>query len=413
MRQSYSLYELNEYIRRVISLNFAESIWVNCEISQVKEVRGNVYLDLVYHDEKSGELTAQISANIWYKSFLFLKSKLGDLLPAILKEGIHVLLKVQVEYNERYGLKLSIVDIDPAFTIGQMEMNRQKIIQKLINEDWIHRNKSLAIPDVIQRIAVISSSSAAGYIDFNKHLQQNNYGYQFLITLYEAAMQGMNTEREVCNALRSISASGKQYDVILIIRGGGAKLDLAWFDNYNIGVEIAKSKTPIITGIGHDIDETVADIVANTSLKTPTAVADFIIRQNETFEGNIIRMTQNIQQISQRIVRQEVILLNKTFQMLAMLPREIVRKHQLQINQFVQQCFSATSQIIQRHKEALAHNERQMHLVNPENILKKGYAIVRQKDHVISKAKYNTSDTVQITFHDGSIEIKPTKKATS
>ena len=410
MRQSYSLYELNEYIRRVISLNFTESVWVNCEISQIKEVRGNVYLDLVCHDDKTGEITAQISANIWYKSYLFLKNKLGELLPAILKEGIHVLLKVQVEFNERYGLKLSIEDIDPAFTIGQMEMNRQKIIQKLTNEGWIHRNKALEIPGVIQKIAVISSSNAAGYIDFNKHLQQNNYGYQFRVTLYEAAMQGMNTEREVCNALRTITASGKQYDVILIIRGGGARLDLTWFDNYNIGVEIAKSKIPVITGIGHEIDETVADIVANTSLKTPTAVADFIIRQNETFEGNIIRMTQTIQHISRRFVRQEVILLNKTIQVLAMLPKEIVRKHHLQINQFVQQCIATAALKIQRHKEALAYNERQMHLVNPDNILKKGYAIVRQNDQVISKVNYNASDAVQITFHDGAIEIQPTKK---
>ncbi|MCZ2102180.1 MAG: exodeoxyribonuclease VII large subunit [Chitinophagales bacterium] len=410
MRQSYSLYELNEYIRRVISLNFSEPIWVNCEISQVKQVKGNVYLDLVYHDEKSGEITAQISANIWYKSFLFLKNKLGELLPSILKEGIHVLLKVQVEFNERYGLKLSIEDIDPAYTIGQMELTRQKILQQLTNEGWIDKNKAHFMPDVIQKIAIISSSQAAGYIDFTKHLQSNVYGYKFQTTLYEAAMQGMNTEKEVCNALRAIDSASVSYDIILIIRGGGSKLDLSWFDNYNIGVEIAKSKIPVITGIGHEIDETVADIVANLSLKTPTAVADFIIRQNEDFEGKIIGLTQSILQSSQRIIKHEEILLHKTIQILALLPSEIVRKHHLQIDFLFNQCFLAGKQKIQRHKNQLAFNEQQIQLMNPNNILKKGYAIVRQNEHVISKSEYQSGIATQISFHDGVIEIPPSKK---
>ncbi|MBP9055102.1 MAG: exodeoxyribonuclease VII large subunit, partial [Saprospiraceae bacterium] len=162
MPSSYSLYELNEYIRRVIALNFAEPIWVNAEISQIKEVRGNVYMDLVYHDDQTNEIKAQISAGIWFKSYLFLKNKLGALLPSLLSEGTHVLLKVQVEFTERYGMKLIVEDIDPSFTIGQMEMNRQKILQKLFDEGLTHQNKLTKLPPVIQRIAVISSDNAAG-----------------------------------------------------------------------------------------------------------------------------------------------------------------------------------------------------------------------------------------------------------
>ncbi|HRO07658.1 MAG TPA: exodeoxyribonuclease VII large subunit [Saprospiraceae bacterium] len=408
MRQSYSLFELNEYVRRVISLNFPEPIWVNCEISQIKEVKGNVYLDLIYHNEDTGEITAQISANIWYKSFLFLKNKLGEILPSILKEGIHVLLKVQVEFNERYGLKLVIEDIDPAFTIGQMEIQRQKIIQKLTNEGWIDLNKQIKLPNVIQRVAVISALNAAGYKDFTTHLHQNANGYAFRIDLYNAAMQGQNTEREVCAMLQKIGASEIHYDAVLIIRGGGSKIDLSWFDNYNIGVEIARCPYPVITGIGHEIDNTVADIVANTYLKTPTAVADFLININETFESNVNWLVQSIQQIGQRQVKQEEILLNKTIQILALLPSEIIRTHYQSVDQVMKQCFTHTKLLIQKHRNTLDFNEKSISLLNPANVLRKGYAIIRQSNTIIdSKIKYKTSSETCIEFHDGQIIVKP------
>lgn len=406
MRQSYSLYELNEYVRRVISLNFPEPIWVNCEISQIKEVRGNVYLDLIYHDENSGDITAQISANIWYKSHLFLKNKLGELLPSILKEGIHVLIKVQVDFNERYGLKLVIEDIDPAYTIGQVELNRQKLIQKLTNEGWINKNKLIDLPKVIQRIAVISAANAAGYIDFIKHLENNSYGFKFHVELFNAAMQGPNTERDVCNALKEIEQSETSFDVKIIIRGGGSKLDLSWFDNYNIGVEIAKSSIPVITGIGHDIDNSVSDIVANTSLKTPTAVADFIIQHNVQFESNINWTLQSIQQISQKIVRQQETLLNQSIQYLVLLPREIVRAHELNITQILNQCLSLASFNLQKHRAYLVSTEKQIHLMNPTNILRKGYTIVRQNNKVVSLSTFfNRNIDTQIEFYDGEITV--------
>ena len=195
MPASYSLYELNEYIRRVVALNFPEPIWVHCEIAQIKEVRGNVYLDLIQHDEGSDEIKAQISANIWYKSYLFLKNKLGALLPSLLSQGTNVSLKVQVEFSEKYGMKLIIEDIDPAYTIGQMEMKRQKILQQLTDEGLLHLNKLTDLPRVIQKIAVISSPNAAGYIDFINHLQGNSYGYKYAVQLFETALQGLNTER--------------------------------------------------------------------------------------------------------------------------------------------------------------------------------------------------------------------------
>ena len=197
---SYTLFELNEYIKRVIALNFQEPVWIECEISQVKESRGNFYLDFVQKKEDSDEVVAQSSGYLWYKSALFLKKKLGDLFAALLKDGTAVKIKVYIEFHERYGLKLNIEDIDPSFTIGQLEMLRQKIIQRLKEEGKLNSNKLIPIPSVVQKIAVISSETAAGYIDFVQQIQHNIYGYQFTHTLFSAALQGSNTEKKVTAA---------------------------------------------------------------------------------------------------------------------------------------------------------------------------------------------------------------------
>lgn len=406
MPASYSLYELNEYIRRVVALNFSEPIWVNAEISSVKEVRGNVYLDLVYHDEKTNDINAQISAGIWYKSYLFLKNKLGALLPSLLKEGTHVLIKVQVEFNERYGMKLIIEDIDPSFTIGQMEMNRQKILQKLHDEGLIHLNKLRKIPSVIQNIAIISSATAAGYIDFINHLSQNVYGYQFKTSLYQASLQGQNTEREVCQALDDIKENNVDFDCILIIRGGGSKLDLAWFDNFNIGARIAKSPLPVITGIGHDIDSTVADTVAHLSIKTPTAVADYIIQHNMEFETNITETTHWISQIARRYVRQHELMLQQTTQMLSVLPNEMLKKQHFNIDFTYSQVLTIAKTKLKSQKEFLAFADKQIAIQDPKNILRKGYVIARQGNKTVQRLKDIKKDvSVSLEFYDGEYQL--------
>lgn len=404
MPQSYSLYELNEYIRRVIALNFTEPIWVNAEISQIKEVRGNVYLDLVYHDAKTNEITAQISAGIWYKSYLFLKNKLGHLLPSLLTVGTHVLVKVQVEFTERYGMKLIIEDLDPSFTIGQMEMNRQKILQKLYDDGLTQINKMKSLPTVIQKIAVLSSENAAGYIDFINHLTHNVYSYQFKIILYPVAMQGQNTEREVCHAFDVISSQDENFDCVLIIRGGGSKLDLAWFDNYNIGSKIAHSQLPVITGIGHDIDSTVADVVSHTSLKTPTAVADFILHHNADFESRIIEAVHWITQMTTRSVRENQMSLQQTIQYLKFIPKEILKSSALKLDHLQQQLSLACKGKIKNHKDFLENAQKQIVLQDPKNIMKKGYTIVRQNGRIVQRSHdYNTSISTEIEFFDGKI----------
>ena len=406
MPASYSLFELNEYIRRVVALNFPEPIWVHCEIAQIKEVRGNVYLDLVHHDESTDEVTAQISANIWYKSYLFLKNKLGALLPSLLAQGTNISIKVQVEFSEKYGMKLIIEDLDPAYTIGQMEMKRQKILQQLSDEGLMHLNKLKELPRVIQNIAVVSSPKAAGYIDFVNHLADNAYGYRYNIKLFEAALQGLNTEKDVCNAFQIIHDSKEYYDCILIIRGGGSKPDLAWFDNYNIGTAIAKSKLPVITGIGHDVDSTVADSVAFQSLKTPTAVADFLIEHNLDFESSIIETSRWITQIARQMIKNQEVTLASMIQIVRYLPADILRKHQSNIDFTYKQIIHSAKNKVKYHLQQLDLADQQIRISDPQMILRRGYAIVRQNTKIIGRARqFDMKKDVEIQFSDAIIKI--------
>jgi exodeoxyribonuclease VII large subunit len=406
--QSYSLFELNEYIRRVIALNFNEPVWINCEIAQIKESRGNVYLELVEQDEQNNEIRARIDANIWYKSFLFIKNKLGALTPSVLSVGVKVLLKVNVEFHERYGLKLNIEDIDPSYTIGQLEMARQKIMQRLTDEGVVSLNKSKALPLVFKNIAVISAANAAGYIDFADQLTNNPYGYHIRHVLFPAALQGQNTEREVCTALDSILTGEIQFDCIVIIRGGGSKLDLGGFDNFNIGYKIATSALPVITGIGHEIDSTVADNVSRLSLKTPTAVANFLIDHNLAFESSISELSQWIANLTVQHLKRHELQLSQTTQIIRMIPLEKIRQHEHNLRSISNQIKQTVIHILKWQTDKLLFSENRISMLRPENVLRRGYAIVRSTENVFITNSRTAAQhaSLNLTFYDDTIEVK-------
>ena len=399
---SYSLYELNEYIKQVIALNFTEAIWVNAEVGQVKESRGQVYMDLVQHSEEENQITAQASAVIWYKSYLFIRKKLGELLPAILTEGSKILVKVRVEFHERYGMKLVVEDINPSYTIGQMEIARQKIIENLRKTGKIEDNSFTFLPTVIQRVAVISSSTAAGFADFKQQLNSNEYSFDIELDFYQAAMQGMNTEKEVCTALDQIETLHKEYDCIVLIRGGGSKLDLASFDNFNIGYKIATSSIPVLTGIGHEIDNTVADIVAHTSLKTPTAVAAFIIDRNADFESDIIQAGIWISQLAKQNIENHNLRLEQMAQLIKLKPIEIVRSNSLKIDQLESLLTQAVKYNLIKLNESISHMEQMVNLASPKSVLKRGFAIINGKDGIVeSVSDLKKGEEISIELSDG------------
>ncbi len=397
---SYTLYDLNEYLKRVIALNFPEPLWISAEIAQCKLHRGQAYLELVQQDDDSGEITARASAAIWYKSYLFLKNKLKELLPTILEEGTQVLLKVRIDFNEKYGMKLVIEDIDPTYTIGQMEMDRKKIIERLKTDGIFGSNKEITASEVFQNIAVISSEQAAGYQDFIKQLEGNSYGYNYHTTLFQSAMQGQHVESEVTAALREIRDS-ESYDAVVIIRGGGSKLDLSYFDNYNIAAHIAKMDIPCLIGIGHEIDESVTDLVSYKSLKTPTAAADYLIERTLHFESDLLRFGKKITSVGKQVLEIENIKLQSLTQKLLFYPLQQLETEEFYLSNVSSALFSNAWQVLSNQNQSLSHIETVMKLSDPQLIMKKGYSIIRNNEGIVMNGRdLKKGEKINITFRD-------------
>ncbi len=408
--EAYTLYDLNEYIRRVIALNFEEPIWIQCEIGQCKESRGQYYLELIEKDEASGEIKAKSSAIIWYKTFLFIKKKLGDLTNAILQDGSEIKIKVELDFNEKYGLKLVVLDIDPSYTIGQHELSKRKVYEQLKKEGILEINSTLALPSVIQNIAVVSSKTAAGLQDFMQELNDNSYGYNYNITLFNSSVQGGNAEREIVASLRDIKEKSDLYDCTVIIRGGGSKLDLSCFDSYNIAMEISRSQLPLVIGIGHDIDQTITDLVAHTSLKTPTAVASFLIEHNLNFEENILALQNEILFVADQIVGSSKADVEAKEVILSNLAGRIIQKKILALDHLVLSIPEITQRVIQRQENKLDMVSRIISSNTIASVLKKGYVIVRQDGkHIPIKKALKNKKEIELEFIDGKEIIIPTK----
>jgi exodeoxyribonuclease VII large subunit len=303
MAEKLSLTELQFIIRDALYMSLPDLYWVIAEISELNENQtGHCYLELIEKQADDKNIKSRARGIIWSSRYRFLKSFFENITGESLRTGLKVLIKVKVEYHEIYGLSLIISDIDPAFTIGEMAVRKQLIIKQLEQEGVFGMNKELDFPLFPRRIAVISSKNAAGYTDFINHLRHNSYGYIFYTALVESAMQGAETEHGIIGSLNKIAENDKLFDLVVIIRGGGSQTDLSWFDNYNIAYHITQFPLPVITGIGHEKDLSVTDMVAYTALKTPTAVADYIIDSVAQVENHLVEMSMEIKNLSQLIV---------------------------------------------------------------------------------------------------------------
>lgn len=402
---SYSLLEINQYIRRVISLNFDEPIWIECEIGQASPSRGHWYLDLI---QKEGEqVVAQCQAAMWANVYYFLRRKSPVPIEDILKQGMSVKLKVNVDYHERYGLKLIIEDIDSSFTIGQLELQRLAILKEITDKGLIHKNAETHLPVVVQRLAVISSGRAAGYKDFIKHLEDNYYGYDVQIELFEAAMQGLAVETEVLACLNEIEKRQDEFDAVAILRGGGARTDLAAFDNLALCLRVADFPFPVMIGIGHEIDQSLLDFVAYTSLKTPTAVADYIIERNAGFEEDLNVLDNLLRQEVQQRLSDEDRRITRLAHSLNYGVRSQVMADRNRIDHSLQLMKRSARNAVQKQDERLAYMEKLVSAINPDHVLARGFTITSVDGKTITKAKSaKTGMVLQTTFIDGVVKSK-------
>lgn len=445
---TFTLKELQGQIKEQLSESFSYPIWIVAEINTLTHHRsGHCYLELVQKSKRTNSIEAQARATIWSSKFLFINSFFESETGSELAAGMNVMLQVTVTYHEVYGLSLNVIGINPTYTIGDMERAKKEIIDRLIKEDLFDLNKALTFPSVIQNIAVVSSASAAGYGDFVNHIQTNIYGYNINITLFEAIMQGENTESSVLNALSAIDNEYKKFDAIAIIRGGGSKNDLSWFDNYNISAAVAQSKLPVISGIGHERDESIVDMVANTRMKTPTAVANFIIDYNAEYESHIDAtandifmlahdilvakerqldgLTMGILKVRKRLanelekcntifsdirlalnskIKEENILLKQISEKIEREPKLVLSEKEKELANIKSSLATSIRHKLEKANEKINFLEYRVTLNDPKTILKRGYSISKVNGKVVtSNSEIHEGDILETVLYDGSV----------
>ena len=295
--QALSLYELNGLVKRTIRDRMSETYWVQAELSDVRSnYSGHCYLEFIQKDASGNNLIAKARGTIWSNIYKMLKPYFEQETGQAFASGIKVLVRVSVDFHELYGYSLTVLDIDPTYTVGDMERKRREILRLLEEEGVIDLNKELEMPVLPQRIAVISSATAAGYGDFCNQLSNNPRGYGFYTELFPAIMQGERVEESIIAALDAIYARLEAFDVVVIIRGGGATSDLSGFDTYELAANCAQFPLPIITGIGHERDDTVIDLIVHTRVKTPTAAAAFLVACMDQVADRLDNLSFRLQQ---------------------------------------------------------------------------------------------------------------------
>jgi exodeoxyribonuclease VII large subunit len=447
-----SLTELQLIIKDSLYIALPDFYWVIAEISEMKEnSAGHCYLELIEKlpDEKNAR--AKVKAIIWGNRSRFLKSFFENSTGETIKEGMKVLVRVKIEYHELFGLSLIISDIDPSFTIGEMALKRKMIIKKLEEDGVISMNKEILFPAIPQRIAVISSGKAAGYSDFLNHLSENSYGYVFYTTLFESALQGIEMENGIISALDRIADHINLFDVVVIIRGGGSQSDLSWFDNYRIAFHVTQFPLPVITGIGHEKDLSITDMVAFQSLKTPTAVADYLIDSVSGAEDRLKEISSEISEYSKGIIdynkeriessrirlipavklfvsgekellSYEIIKMINTGKEYILKAGIVPANHKSRLvssaglfssakykvlERMSQGMVSLTSNIISQKKVKTDSFENALKILDPANVLKRGYTITSLDGKIIkSSGETSENDIIDTKFSDGSVKSK-------
>jgi exodeoxyribonuclease VII large subunit len=404
-QETVTLLQLQEFIRRVLALNLPEALWVEAEISEISISRGHRYLSLIYKEPGAEEPSASGNAVIWQGQWSQLLKKHGEqLLRELSQPGVLIRMKAKVEFHERYGLKLNIEDLDPTYTFGLWELKRKEVLQRLQREGLPGRNAALNLPLVPQRIAVISTEQGAGYQDFIKHLQQNTFGYRFSPTLFAAVVQGARTAPEIVEKLSAIEHLRKHFDCTVIIRGGGSKVDLSAFDHYDICRAIAYHPQPVLTGIGHEVDESLADKVAHHALKTPTAVADFLIHRIWEFENAIFQAANTFQALSKEIIGKQAFRIEQL--------RSTGAKSTIQAISNHQHILDITSMETGKLFKFFLHDANirldALHQLgirlNPQTLLERGYTLTLKNGQMQSSIdNFRAGDHIETILSDGRI----------
>lgn len=427
MQKHLSLYELNSLVREAIETTLTQEYWVEAELSECRESHGHCYMELIEKDSSSNTPIARASAKCWRSTWMMLRPYFERVTGRQLAKGMKVLLKVYPQFHEQYGFSWIVTDINPEFTLGDMARRRQEIIRQLKQEGVFDLQKELVIPMFAQRIAVISSATAAGYGDFCNQLSDNEYGFVFHTELFTAIMQGERVEESIIAALDRINERTDDFDVVVIIRGGGGTADFSGFDTLALAENVANFPLPIITGIGHERDECILDMVSNTRVKTPTAAAAMLIdnlarvytflqNAESTIAGCIGHALDYEEMRLDRLVRQIPLLfsmvrtreearLDGALQSIRSASDAYMHGRNVSLATLERLFQNASMHVLDRHNSQLRQLELQLRTLDPKRMLRYGYSITRINGHAVRDAKdLKAGDEIVTTLDKGTIK---------
>lgn len=403
-----TLCDLQRMVRTTLESRFTEPVWISAEISELKVNRtGHCYLNLVEKGATDGAPRAEARAVIWRSAYLSLASMFEAATGSELRAGLRVLVRVVVSYHELYGFSLQIIDIDPSYTLGEVERRRRETISRLQSDGVWDMNRELELPRPTLRIAVVSSRMAAGYQDFMNELCRP--AYRFEVTLFESLMQGDAAEQSVIAALSAIAERESEFDVVVIIRGGGSTSDLALFDSYHIALCVAQFPLPVFAGIGHDKDVSVVDMVAHTSLKTPTAVATKLVEMVDYELTTIDGYAADIATLVERYMHEEQMRIYTLGSDIERVATSFISNEQNRLNMIKSALNSRIELIFSLEHQHLTEAERALESYSIDNILRLGFAVARSGDRALKSVDDgHVGDSIDIELYDGSIgaEIK-------
>jgi exodeoxyribonuclease VII large subunit len=445
----YSLFQLNTVIRESLKEAFRESVWVAAEVNEMSEPSaGHCYLELIEKDKKSDQIIARARGTIWQNTWRMLRPYFETSTGQEFQTGMHILVQAHIEFHELYGYSLNIKDIDPVYTLGDLERKKLETIRRLEEEGIFDMNKQLEEELVPQRIAIISSPTAAGLQDFLHQISSNLYGYQFQTKLFPAIMQGKQAEGSIVKSLDQINALAHLFDAVVIIRGGGAQADLNCFNSYSVASHVAQFPIPVITGIGHERDFTITDMVAHTRTKTPTAAAEFLISRLSEFETMLIEREATFSEMASSLLLSLSGQLLSFFNSLYPVAREKLSQEQISLIKYQSSCTTGIKHLCFKKASSLKNNSEvlsresiqsikklredlklrtgnlemnlrelmlaQHHAMemksatirmnDPETILKKGYALVYLNGKIIKTPNALKQHDEMITrFRDGEV----------
>ncbi|HBG40197.1 MAG TPA: exodeoxyribonuclease VII large subunit [Porphyromonadaceae bacterium] len=407
---SFSLSELNGAVKAAIRESLPDTYWLRAETSDVRRNQnGHCYLEFVEKDPVTQSIVARARGIIWSNVFQMLSVYFEAETGQAFTSGLNVLVSVSVDFHELYGYSLTVVDIDPSFTVGEMARNRQRVLKQLEEEGVLTLNKELTLAEPVNRIAVISSPTAAGYGDFHDQLENNPAGFVFYTKLFPAIMQGEKSEQSIIDALERIYLHRELFDAVAIIRGGGATSELSCFDSYLLATNCAQFPLPVVSGIGHERDVTVLDAVAHTRAKTPTAVAEFFITR-------VTETARQLVDLEDRVVRESRTILQKEQSELFSFSKDVVHVSNVLLQressfvlQMGRQLASSAKRIMERGVHFVSTNEQYIRMVSPENILKRGYTLTLKDGKIIKSIReLSPGECLSTRFADGTVlsEVK-------